>query len=187
MYKIKKEQLSALLETVGRNMDLYLPVSSNGKTNFGIWTEDAKVDLETLKTVKSPKDAFFPQSEVLYSCYKDAKKIEITPQELVNQDFVIFGVRPCDVRGFEVLDRVFLAEPADTYYAARRKHGIVVSLACHEPEESCFCKVFDIDAAAPEGDVAMWAVDDVYCMEARTEKGEKFLDLVKEHLEPAVD
>ena len=187
MYKIRKEQLSALLETVGRNMDLYLPVSSNGKTNFGIWTEDAKVDLETLKTVKSPKDAFFPQSEVLYSCYKDAKKIEITPQELVNQDFVIFGVRPCDVRGFEVLDRVFLAEPVDTYYAARRKHGIVVSLACHEPEESCFCKVFDIDAAAPEGDVAMWAVDDVYCMEARTEKGEKFLDLVKEHLEPAVD
>ena len=68
---------------------------------------------------------------------------------------------------------MFLAEPADTYYAARRKHGIVVSLACHEPEESCFCKVFDIDAAAPEGDVAMWAVDDVYCMEARTEKGDE--------------
>lgn len=176
MYKIRKEQLSALLETVGRNMDLYLPVDNNGKTNFGIWTEDAKVDLETLKTVKSPKDAFFPQSEILYSCYKDAKKINITPQELVNQDFVIFGVRPCDVRGFEVLDRVFLADPVDTYYAARREHGIVVSLACHEPEESCFCKVFDIDAATPEGDVAMWAVDDLYCMEARTEKGEKFLN-----------
>ena len=59
MYKIRKEQLSALLETVGRNMDLYLPVDNNGKTNFGIWTKDAKVDLETLKTVKSPKDAFF--------------------------------------------------------------------------------------------------------------------------------
>ena len=187
MYKIKKEQLSALLETVGRNMDLYLPVNNNGKTNFGIWTEDARVDLETLKTVKSPKDAFFPQSEVLYSCYKDAKKIEITPQELVSRDFVIFGVRPCDVRAFEVLDRVFLAEPADTYYAARREHGIVVSLACHEPEESCFCKVFGIDAAAPEGDVVMWAVNDTYCMEARTEKGEKFLELVKEYLEPAGD
>ena len=60
MYKIRKEQLSALLETVGRNMDLYLPVSSNGKTNFGIWTEDAKVDLETLKNCEIPEGCVLP-------------------------------------------------------------------------------------------------------------------------------
>ena len=57
-----------LLAAVAKEMDLFLPVQNNGITNFGFWTEDAKVDLDTLKTVKSPKDAFFPQSEVLYSC-----------------------------------------------------------------------------------------------------------------------
>ena len=47
------------LAAVAKEMDLFLPVQNNGITNFGFWTEDAKVDLDTLKTVKSPKDAFF--------------------------------------------------------------------------------------------------------------------------------
>ena len=45
---------------------------------------------------------------------------------------MIFGVRACDVKSFEVLDRVFLAEPVDTYYKNRREHGVIVSLACNE-------------------------------------------------------
>ena len=159
-----------------------LPVQNNGITNFGFWTEDAKVDLDTLKTVKSPKDAFFPQSEVLYSCYQKANKTSIEPAALKDAPFAIFGVRPCDVRAFDVLDRVFLSEPADVYYAARREHGIVVSLACHEPEDSCFCKTFGIDAAEPQADVAMWQVADGYAWEAKTEKGEKLTELVKEYL-----
>ena len=159
-----------------------LPVQNNGITNFGFWTEDADVDLDTLKTVKSPKDAFFPQSEILYSCYQKANKTSIEPAALKDAPFAIFGVRPCDVRAFDVLDRVFLSEPADVYYAARREHGIVVSLACHEPEDSCFCKTFGIDAAEPAADVAMWQVADGYAWEAKTEKGQKLTELVKAYL-----
>ena len=44
-----------LLAAVAKEMDLFLPVQNNGITNFGFWTEDADVDLDTLKTVKSPK------------------------------------------------------------------------------------------------------------------------------------
>ena len=39
-----------------------------------------QVDIDTLKTVKSPKDAFFPQSETLYTCVRDGKKISIEPE-----------------------------------------------------------------------------------------------------------
>ena len=182
MYQISREKMPELLAAVAKEMDLFLPVQNNGITNFGFWTEDAKVDLDTLKTVKSPKDAFFPQSEVLYSCYQKANKTSIEPAALKDASFAIFGVRPCDVRAFDVLDRVFLSEPADVYYAARREHGIVVSLACHEPEDSCFCKTFGIDAAEPQADVAMWQVADGYAWEAKTEKGEKLTELVKEYL-----
>ena len=65
---------------------------------------------------------------------------------------------------------IFLSEPADVYYAARREHGIVVSLACHEPEDSCFCKTFGIDAAEPAADVAMWQVADGYSMGSKNRK-----------------
>ena len=185
MYQISREKMPELLAAVAKEMDLFLPVQNNGITNFGFWTEDAKVDLDTLKTVKSPKDAFFPQSEVLYSCYQKANKTSIEPAALKDAPFAIFGVRPCDVRAFDVLDRVFLSEPADVYYAARREHGIVFSLACHEPEDSCFCKTFGIDAAEPQADVAMWQVADGYAWEAKTEKGEKLTELVKD--EPRIE
>ena len=185
MYQISREKMPELLAAVAKEMDLFLPVQNNGITNFGFWTEDAKVDLDTLKTVKSPKDAFFPQSEVLYSCYQKANKTSIEPAALKDAPFAIFGVRPCDVRAFDVLDRVFLSEPADVYYAARREHGTIVALACHEPEESCFCKVFGIDCADPVADVAAWMIEGELYWKPLTEKGEALTKAVAELLNDA--
>ena len=172
MKKIAKENLNALFQKIAEDNALYVPVNNGKQVNFANWTEDAEVNLDALKTVKSPKDAFFPQSENLYTCYKDGKKITIEPEELVKQNFVVFGMKACDVKGVEVLDKVFLAEPVDTFYAARRAHGTIVAMACHEPEETCFCKVFGIDCANPVADVATWMVDGELYWKALTEKGE---------------
>ena len=179
MYKIAKENLSALFQLIAGNQELYLPVNISGQVNFAAWTEDAVVDLDTLKSVKSPKDAFFPQSETLYTCVKDGKKIKILPEELQKQNFVVFGMKACDVKGVEVLDKVFLSDPVDTFYAARRAHGTIVAMACHEPEETCFCKVFGIDCAEPVADVATWMVDGELYWKALTEKGETLTEAVK--------
>ena len=65
MYKIAKENLPALFQKIAEEQELILPVKVSGQANFVVWTKDAEVDLDTLKTVKSPKDAFFPQSENL--------------------------------------------------------------------------------------------------------------------------
>ena len=70
MYKIAKENLSQLFRQIVQEQELYLPVKTAGQTNFAVWSEDAGVDLDTLKTVKSPKDVFFPQSENLYTVKK---------------------------------------------------------------------------------------------------------------------
>ena len=172
MYKIAKDNLPALFQLMAAERDIYAPVNNGGQVNFAAWTEGAEVDLDTLKSVKSPKDAFFPQSENLYTCYKDGKKITIQPEELQNRNFVVFGMKACDVKGVEVLDKVFLSEPVDTFYAARRAHGTIVALACHEPEETCFCKVFGIDCAEPVADVAAWMVEGELYWKALTEKGE---------------
>ena len=185
MYKIAKENLSALFQKVAETQELYLPVNSNGQVNFAAWTEGANVDLDTLKSVKSPKDAFFPQSENLYTVRKEDKKIKIDPESLKDQDFVVFGMKACDVKGIEVLDKVFLADPVDTYYAARRAHGTIVAMACHEPEETCFCKVFGVDCAEPVADVATWMLDGEMYWKALTEKGEKLTSAVVELLTDA--
>ncbi len=178
MFKIAKKDLNSLFSLLASDGELYLPIKVAGQTNFAAWEEGAEVDLDTLKTVKSPKDVFFPQSENLYTCQKDGKNISIEPEKLKDSPFVVFGMRACDVRGIEVLDRVFLSEPVDSFYAARREHGTIVALACSEPEESCFCKVFGIDAADPVCDVAAWFVGDELYLEAKTEKGSALIDKV---------
>ncbi len=185
MYKIAKENLSALFRMIAASHDLYLPVKVCGQVNFKAWSEDAEVDLDTLKTVKSPKDAFFPQNENLYTVTKENKKLKIEPEALRDKPFVVFGMKACDVQAVTVLDNVFLAEPVDTYYAARREHGTIVALACHEPEESCFCKVFGIDCAEPAADGAAWFVEGSLYWKALTEKGEALTEAVKELLADA--
>lgn len=185
MFKIKAENLPALFRTIAAEQELYLPVKAGGQVNFAAWSEEAEVSLETLKTVKSPKDDFFPQSENLYTCVRDGKKITIEPEALKEQNFVVFGMKACDVQGVKVLDRVFLSDPVDSFYAARREHGTIVALACHEPEESCFCKVFGIDCAEPAADVAAWMIHGELYWKPLTEKGETLTEQIKEVLTDA--
>ncbi len=185
MYKIAKENLSALFQSIAENQELYLPVEVSGQVNFKAWTQDANVSLETLKTVKSPKDAFFPQSENLYTVQREGKKLSIEPQALKEQNFVVFGMKACDIQGVKVLDNVFLSDPIDSFYAARREHGTIVAMACHEPEESCFCKAFGIDCAEPAADVATWMVEGELYWKALTEKGEALTKAVESLLTEA--
>ena len=183
MYRILKSELPKLYAVIAQENDLYIPVKSADKTNYTIWTSESQVDIDTLKTVKSPKDAFFPQSENLYTCAKQDGKTSIQTEERCNAPFVVFGIRGCDVRGIEVLDKVFLSEPVDSYYAARREHGIVVSLACSRPETSCFCGAFGIDCAAPEGDVTTWLAGEYLYWNANTDKGVALTNQLSEILE----
>lgn len=179
MYKIKKEDLTVLFRAIAAEQELYVPVKTAEKVNFGPWSEDAEVDIDTLKSVKSPKDIFFPQSENLYTCEREGRKLKVEPEALKEQKFTVFGMRACDVNGVQVLDQVFLTDPVDSFYAARREHGTMVAIACHEPEESCFCKVFGIDCSDPAADVAAWFVGGELYWKAMTEKGTLLTEQVK--------
>ena len=74
MYKIAAENLQALFQKIAADQDLYLPVKVSDQVNFRAWSQDAEVCLDTLKTVKSPKDAFFPRVKT----FIPAKKKERT-------------------------------------------------------------------------------------------------------------
>ena len=177
--------LTEMLKAIAAQQELFLPVNNNGQVNFAAWFEGCNADIETLKTVKSPKDMFFPQSETLYTVKKEQHKLSVEPQTLADQNFVAFGMKACDIQGIKVLDKVFLAEPVDTFYRARREHGTIVALACHEPEESCFCKVFGVDCAEPDADVVMWNANDTLYWKAVTDKGTALTEALSGVLENA--
>ena len=175
MKKIAMASLNALFAKIAADKKLYLPIEKAGKVDFYEWSEGENVRLDALKTVKSAKDVFFPQVENLLKFRVEGKSIEINQAPLCEEDFVIFGVRGCDAKSFEILDRVFLVDPRDEFYASRRAHGIVVTLACGEPEESCFCTNFGVNPANPGGDVTAWIVGEEMLLQANSEKGEKLI------------
>ena len=179
MLKLSMERVGELFSAIANQQALYLPIESADQVNFEKWSEGRKVRLDVLKTVKSGKDLFFPQSENLVAFKMEGKSIEIIQQELSQEKFVLMGVRPCDAKSFEILDKVFLAEPQDSYYAARRANGTVIAMACGNPEETCFCKNFGIDAAGPVGDVAIWIHEGNLYWKSQTEKGEALTQSVK--------
>ena len=178
MFKIAKERLNEVYATISANMALVLPVKKAGEVNYAVWEEGKEVSLETLKTVKSPKDLFFPQSENMMKFKTEGKNIEIIDVRGEKVPTVLFGVKACDYKAIEVLDKVFLADPVDTYYQARREATTIVTLACSKPEESCFCGVFGIDATAPVGDVTTWMDEENLYLQANTEKGEALVALL---------
>ena len=116
MLKIAKERLNDLYAKINETMGLFIPVKKAGEVNYGKYEEGAIVSIDTLKTVKSAKDFFFPQTETLMAFKTEGKNIQITDTRSETEDFVVFGVRACDVKSIEVLDKVFLAEPVDTMY-----------------------------------------------------------------------
>lgn len=175
MKKLSMNAMNTLFAKIAETQKLYLPIEKAGQVDFFEWNENEKVRLDALKTVKSAKDVFFPQVENLLKFRMEGKHIEINEAPKNEDDFVVFGVRGCDAKSFEVLDRVFLVDPRDEFYAARRAHGTVVTLACAQPEESCFCTNFGVNPAKPAGDVTAWIVDGDMYFEANTEKGEKLI------------
>ena len=191
MLKCSLNNIQALFAKIAENAKLYLPMdNADGTASFGEWSE-GKEWSSALNTTKSPKDFFFPQTEDLMRFKTEGKSIEVVDIRSEAEDFVIFGVRACDVKSFDVLDRVFLTEPRDSFYAMKREHGIIVSVACTRPAETCFCGTFGINAAEPCGDVSAWKTEDALYLQANTEKGKALTErlgaLLEECSEEAVN
>lgn len=186
MRKIAMDRLdrlfAALSESAGR---LYIPADTDAGAIWRLWEPGIALS-EAVNTIRSPKDFFFPQTEDLMGFRFNGKKIGVTKFPGESEDFVIFGVRACDARAFAVLDNVFLADPADSYYQNRRNHALIVSLACARPAETCFCATFGVDAADPkEGDIVCHIAGGVLYLDARSGRGTAALDKLAECTEEA--
>jgi len=182
MYKLSMNNLDNLFKKISENRTVYLPVDKENGAEFQKWNDGVKMS-SALNTVRSAKDFIFPQTENLVDFKISGKNIEIVDTREESEDFVIFGMRACDAKSFEILDKVFLSEPVDTYYKNRREHGILVTIACTKPSETCFCQTFGIDPTTPGGDVSAWIFGDDMYFEANTEKGKSFIESVSQLLE----
>jgi len=93
---------------------------------------------------------------------------------------VIFGLRPCDARGFVQMDRVFGGYGGfyfDPYYNSRRSLATLLVVTCHQPRSTCFCRGVGGGPAGSEGADALFTrIPDGFVAKALTTKGAKALE-----------
>lgn len=146
----------------------------------------ASADIDALlrRATASPKQAMLPQCETLvtFKSVKDAEdpaKLTTTLEVPADAEpTVLFGCRPCDARGFVVLDRPYLeGKFKDPYYGARRKATVIVTQACPSAFASCFCNWVGSHPSDKEGsDILFTAVEGGFVLEVVTEKGQALVE-----------
>lgn len=174
--------LLAFLSQNGRRV--LVPVEKPGNKRsvvFEAWKQGLPFTLE--KATVPPKAAVLPQCETLLT-YKKSKDPENPERVSISLDdaiearpTVIFACRPCDARGFAVLDRPYLEGPfADPYYKARREGLTVITLTCAAGGNTCFCHWVGGGPSSPQGsDVLMTEIEGGYVLQAVTPRGEELL------------
>ena len=89
--------------------------------------------------MNSIKEFVFPRREVLYTFKHVGNDIELTDVPVLDGEQFLFGVRPCDAAANAVLDPLFAWDYDDKFFQTRRKNTTVVTLACKNVDEHCFC------------------------------------------------
>ncbi|MFB3925240.1 MAG: 4Fe-4S dicluster domain-containing protein [Syntrophales bacterium] len=175
--KIALEKIGDFINALMEKGKLFAPVKDNGGVNFREIRNAADVTLDFYNTVTSPKSLFFPQIEdmIKYRLEKEGPVAEPVSLEIKPQ--VVLGVRPCDVRSFEVMDYLFRdGGIVDPYWEERRRNTTIIGYAFDSVDPVDFYNTFDIHAADPRGsDIFMIKTDKQVFLKAITNKGGELL------------
>lgn len=180
-----KERLFDWLDKLAESSQLIAPKASENQILYKPVTDSSEVVWDFVRSDLSAKEHFLPSTHVLLSIKSDEQTLTMDEPSL-EEERILFGLRPCDARALRVLDALFLdQEPIDPYYAQRRDNTVLVGLACREMGDECFCTSFSL---APDEtsdvDLMLTEMEEGYAVEVVSEKGMAVLgDLTVDEIE----
>lgn len=169
---LNKEHLSYWLRQLRKDADLIGPLrSTDNDIIFSSIANIHEIALNCPALIPSPKEFLFPQKEEMFRFSN--KQVE----SLENKDQrVIFGIRSCDVSAIMLLDRFYGGAFQDDFYMNRRKNTVFISIACNEPDPTCFCIGLGTGPfLTADFDVQLTDLGDRYLVEVGSDKGIKLI------------
>ncbi len=165
-------KLKTFLDAVAEEFELYVPVKNGDHFTYRMYDPSGKAATEfsDIRACTSVKEFLLPMRE-LVATYPNKLKIEdIKP-------FAVFGLKECDLRSMEILDKVFAEEDfEDQFYIKRRESMLTISTDCCEAGETCFCNIFDGQGFADKGfDINISKIRNGFIIESGSQKGKDFL------------
>ncbi|MBO4317057.1 MAG: 4Fe-4S dicluster domain-containing protein [Mailhella sp.] len=189
-FYVSESDLCALLKAWAGGYRLVAPKREGPSVLFRPYAQDELPENAaaalTERATLSAKEVMFPKSEVLlaYTASKNEENRADLDQRIEDMSVaavkpvVLFGLRPCDARGFAVLDKPYLeGRFVDPYYKARREAAVIVTCLCTDALPTCFCTWVGGSPNSSEGsDVTFVPVQDGFLFTALTEKGLALFD-----------
>lgn len=178
-FVLDKKSFASAFTALKNFGEVFAPVRVSEKSfSFQPVDSPGQIAFEALRTILPPKKFLYPQREVVLECVDD--EIRSTLPEV--SPFVLFGVHPCDLASLGCLDKIFLSDPGDAHYAARRNKILIAGLSCL-PDKHCFCSSVGTDS--PSGyDLFFTDIGDSYVVQVANHLGAAALEGVTE-LQPA--
>ena len=127
------------------------------------------------------KEVVFPPSEPLFKWNRKRSSVEIEEVPTSFKETVIIGARPCDAAALDIVDKVMGWDYRDELWFGRRQAVTVLSLACSDCDDSCFCTAVGLSLTSDR--VADWLMtpdDGGFQIEVVTPKGETLMERWKD-------
>ncbi|MBC8392068.1 MAG: 4Fe-4S dicluster domain-containing protein [Deltaproteobacteria bacterium] len=167
--------LKSLFDVIAEQRELYIPHYEEGHFSFVRYeaNRNQKIDFNELRVCQPAKQFLFPLREIAAVFPEPAEGPVIKP-------FAVYGLKDCDLRAIQILDKVFAEEEfCDPSYLLRRENMLIISSDCYNPSESCFCLMVDGEVFPQQGyDLNISKIKDGYIIRAGSDKG---LTLLREN------
>jgi sulfhydrogenase subunit beta (sulfur reductase) len=175
-----KAGLQKFYEEIIGKFETYAPVEKFGKYDYKKVTKLDECNPDSpLETTMSIKPLFFPKTAKIMKFLEDntGTTLSETDEDHLAAPRVILGVKHCDARGLQVLDKVYKWDYIDTDYQKRRVNSVIVSTRCDKAGTQCFCTSLDYDVENSDAhDIRIInGPDGKIYIQAITEKGETLL------------
>ncbi len=183
--EIKKEDVLLWLEEIVRGKEsLIAPVRNQHDDVLLLPVQEAsEVALDFENTGNSIKEYVLPNCESLFAFEEKLDSLKVVKEA---ESLIAFGLRSCDVSALHLLDSFFGRDFKDNYYFDRRDKLTLISLACPEPFEGCFCTATKTGPFLKENfDLQLVPLEESYLAQVGSPLGERFVDKYKTYFSPA--
>ncbi|WP_353893985.1 4Fe-4S dicluster domain-containing protein [Proteinivorax hydrogeniformans] len=195
---VKCQSVPKLLEVLKELTDdyqIYCPVKQDDTETFLPLEQIEQDELLTVGEILSKnepplysiKSFLFPNSEVYLKFRRNHDKVDFTVHSQQPEPTIVIGGKPCDVESLDMIDKVFLQEPVDTFYKQKREQTIFITSICTSKGPNCMCEEFGVDKSEPklsdilliESEKTEEKSDGIY-LKGVSEKGTKLIERLAE-------
>ncbi|MCK4909000.1 MAG: 4Fe-4S dicluster domain-containing protein [Planctomycetes bacterium] len=181
--QITKTNLEQFInELIKSGKPVVAPIRENNLSAYKPINSFNQINLDLPFPTKSAKEYFLADYEKILS-YSFGEKGQIEMKEPDQpKELILFGVRPCEAASFPIMNKVFSWDSQDKFYQERLAKNLVITVACEQSDDFCFCTSVGLSPQATDGsDIFMRKTQTGdYLAEGITDKGKNLIEKHKD-------